>query len=132
MSAALDELAKAVAEWRATKGRYQHMPRAWIRQARALAAETPEREICQRLKLEPSKLFPKPRQSRTSLSPSRPPAAGPTPQTATFVELPPFELKPPAEPIRVEIHDRRRSVVIITLPRDIDLAVLVSALRGRS
>jgi hypothetical protein len=110
MSAALDELAKAVAEWRATKGKYEHMPRPLIEQARALAAEIPESEICARLSLRRSKLFPK--------------AAAPA-----FVELPPVPQATQPLPMTVEIRHAGR-VVLVQLPASVELGVLFSALRS--
>jgi hypothetical protein len=114
MSMALDELATEIAVWRSSKERYEHMPRPLIERARRLAAEIPEQEICRRLSVRRSKLFPKAR----AIQPER-----------EFVELPSVQIPAATEPVRVEIRERDFTVAV-TLPGQVDLAELFSALRG--
>jgi hypothetical protein len=112
MNTALDELAKAVAEWRTSKGRYDHMPKAWIQQARELAASIPETEICRRLGVRRGKLFPKAPEI-------------PAPQ---FIELPPVAAEAAPANVRVELR-RGAHVILVTLPGGVDLSALFAALR---
>jgi hypothetical protein len=112
MNTALDELAKAVAEWRTTKGRYDHMPKVWIQQARELAASIPETEICRRLGVRRGKLFPKVREI-------------PAPK---FIELPPVALEVAPANVRVELQ-RGAQIILVTLPGSVDLSALFAALR---
>lgn len=114
MNTALDGLAKAVAEWRTSKGRYDHMPKAWIQQARDLAASIPETEICRRLGVKRGKLFPKARE-----------AAAPKPK---FIELPPVAMEAAPASVRVEMR-RGAQVILVTLPSGVDLSALFAALR---
>lgn len=112
MSTALDELAKAVAEWRTSKGRYDHMPKAWIQQARELATSIPETEISRRLGVRRGKLFPKGRE-----------VAAPR-----FIELPPVAPEAAPANVRVELQ-RGTQVILVTLPGGVDLSALFAALR---
>jgi hypothetical protein len=113
MNTALDELAKTVAQWRATKGRYDHMPKAWIQQARDLAASIPETEICLRIGVRRSKLFPRERDV-------------PAPK---FIELPPLSVEAMPTNVRVELR-RGSQHVLVTLAGDVDLSALFTALRS--
>jgi len=112
MNTVLDELAKAVAEWRTTKGRYDHMPKAWIQQARDLAASIPEPEICRRLGVRRGKLFPK---AREATAPK-------------FIELPPVVAAVAPANVRVELQ-RGSQIILVTLPCSVDLSALFAALR---
>src|SRR4051812_42711045 len=107
MDTALDELAKAAAEWRATKGRYDHMPKAWVQQARELSASIPETEICRRLGVRRGKLFPKAHETAAS----------------TFIELPPVAAEAAPPSVRVELQ-RGAQVILVTLPGGVDLSAL--------
>jgi hypothetical protein len=112
MNTALDELAKAVAEWRTSKGRYDHMPKAWVEQARELATSIPEMEICRRLGVRRGKLFPK---AREVVAPK-------------FIELPPVSAEAVPANVRVELQ-RGAQVILVTLPGGVDLSTLFAALR---